>query len=59
LKEEGIIATVLEGKRYDIGNKMDYLKTIVDFALKRKEFAEGFEQFLRETIQKLDENKRK
>jgi UTP--glucose-1-phosphate uridylyltransferase len=54
LKEEGIIATLIEGKRYDIGNKMDFLKTTVEFALKRKEFAVEFEQFLREIILKSD-----
>ena len=54
LKKEGIIATIIEGKRYDIGNKMDFLKTTVDFALKRKEFAEDFEKFLRETIANID-----
>lgn len=54
LKKEGIIATIIEGKRYDIGNKMDFLKTTVEFALKRKEFAEDFEKFLRETIDNLD-----
>jgi UTP--glucose-1-phosphate uridylyltransferase len=59
LKEEGIIATIIEGKRYDIGNKMDYLKTTVEFALKRKEFAEGFEEFLRETIKNIDDQKKK
>ncbi len=58
LKEEGIIATIMEGKRYDIGNKMDFLKTTVEFALKRKEFAEGFEEFLRETIKNIDEKKK-
>jgi UTP--glucose-1-phosphate uridylyltransferase len=55
LKQEGIIATTIEGKRYDIGNKLDFLKTTVEFALKRKEFAQDFEEFLRETIRKLDE----
>jgi UTP--glucose-1-phosphate uridylyltransferase len=58
LKEEGIVATIIEGKRYDIGNKMDYLKTTVEFALKRKEFAAGFEEFLREIINNLDERKK-
>ncbi len=57
LKEEGIVSTILEGKRYDIGNKMDYLKTIVEFALKRKEFADSFEEFLRETIGNLNNKK--
>jgi UTP--glucose-1-phosphate uridylyltransferase len=56
LKREGIIATTIEGKRYDIGNKLDFLKTTVEFALKRKEFAKDFEEFLRETIRKLDES---
>jgi UTP--glucose-1-phosphate uridylyltransferase len=55
LKEEGIIATIIEGKRYDIGSKMDFLKTTVEFALKRKEFSTGFEEFLRETIKNIDE----
>jgi UTP--glucose-1-phosphate uridylyltransferase len=59
LKEEGIIATIIEGKRYDIGSKMDFLKTTVEFALKRKEFAAGFEEFLRETIKNIDEQKKK
>ncbi len=54
LKQEGIIATIIEGKRYDIGNKLDFLKTTVEFALKRKEFAADFEQFLRETIESID-----
>ena len=59
LKEEGIIASIIEGKRYDLGNKMDYLKTTVEFALKRKEFAESFEEFLRETIKNIDDQKKK
>lgn len=59
LKEEGIIATLMEGKRYDIGNKLDFLKTTVEFALKRKEFAKDFEEFLRETIRQIDNNIKK
>lgn len=59
LKEEGVIATLMEGKRYDIGNKLDFLKTTVEFALKRKEFAKDFEEFLRETIRQIDGKKKK
>jgi UTP--glucose-1-phosphate uridylyltransferase len=54
LKVEGIIATTIEGKRYDIGNKMDFLKTTVEFALIRKEFADEFREFLRGLMK--DEN---
>lgn len=50
LKVEGIIGTIIEGKRYDIGNKMDFLKTTVEFALKRKEFADEFKEFLIGTL---------
>jgi len=59
LTEEGIIATIIEGKRYDIGSKMDFLKTTVEFALKRKEFSAGFEEFLRETINNIDEGRKR
>lgn len=59
LKEEGIITSLIEGKRYDLGNKMDFLKTTVEFALKRIEFAEDFEEFLRETIKNIDSQKKK
>ena len=53
LKRESIYSYTIEGKRYDLGNKLDYLKTIVEFALNRKEFAEPFLQFLKETIASL------
>ena len=52
LKREDILAYTVEGKRYDIGNKLDFLKTTVEFALKRKEFSGPFREFLKE---KLDE----
>ena len=55
LKQENIIASVMEGKRYDIGNKLDFLKTTVEFALRRREFAVQFEAFLRKTITEIDE----
>lgn len=58
LKTEDLYATVIEGKRHDIGNKLDFLKTTVEFALKRKEFAKPFEEFLRETIKQIDAAKK-
>jgi UTP--glucose-1-phosphate uridylyltransferase len=58
MKQENIIASVIEGKRYDLGNKLDFLKTTVEFALRRKEFAEQFEAFLRKTIEEIDESRK-
>jgi UTP--glucose-1-phosphate uridylyltransferase len=46
LKHQGIIAQTIEGKRYDLGDKLEFLKTTVEFALKRKEFAKPFREYL-------------
>ncbi|MGB5942064.1 MAG: UTP--glucose-1-phosphate uridylyltransferase GalU [Leeuwenhoekiella sp.] len=56
LKTEKLYAHTIEGQRYDIGNKLDFLKTTVDFALRRKEFAEPFAEYLREKIAEIDGN---
>lgn len=50
LKNEHIYAHTIEGKRYDIGNKLDFLKTNVEFALRRKEFAKPFFEFLKKIV---------
>jgi UTP--glucose-1-phosphate uridylyltransferase len=54
LKREDISSCVIEGKRYDIGDKLDYLKTVVEFALKRQEFSKDFLLFLKDIINKGD-----
>jgi len=51
LKSESMYAHTIEGKRYDIGNKLDFLKTNVEFALRRKEFAKPFYAFLMEMVE--------
>jgi UTP--glucose-1-phosphate uridylyltransferase len=50
LRRENLYAHRIEGKRHDIGNKLDFLKTTVEFALKRPEFADKFRAFLKEII---------
>lgn len=54
LKRENIISYTIEGQRYDIGSKIDYLKTIVEFGLKRKEFADEFRDFLKTIVAEGD-----
>jgi UTP--glucose-1-phosphate uridylyltransferase len=49
---EDVYAAIMEGTRYDIGNKLDYLKTIVEYGLKRKEFSKSFRTFLEEILKK-------
>ncbi len=51
LKEEGIpVYTVVieNGRYYDTGNKFEYLKTVVEFALQHEETHEEFKKFLME-----------
>jgi UTP--glucose-1-phosphate uridylyltransferase len=50
LSRGSVYSYTFEGKRYDIGDKLDYLKTTVEFGLKRKEFKKEFREFLIEII---------
>jgi UTP--glucose-1-phosphate uridylyltransferase len=50
MERETIYANISQGKRYDIGDKMGYLKTIVHYGLKRREFSEEFKKYLIETV---------
>lgn len=42
---------VQNGKFYDTGNKLEYLKTVVDFALERSDIGEAFRDYLRKVVQ--------
>ena len=50
LKHQGIIAQTIEGRRHDLGDKLDFLKTTIEFALKRDEFAKPLRDFLRQIL---------
>jgi UTP--glucose-1-phosphate uridylyltransferase len=41
---------IKDGKFYDTGNKLEYLKTVVDFALESEEFGPDFKQYLHDKI---------
>jgi len=49
-KEHAFFAYQFKGKRYDIGNKLDFLKTNIDFALERKEYREEILSYLEEIV---------
>ena len=38
---------IINGKYYDCGNKLEYLKTVVEFALKREDLAPEFKKYLK------------
>jgi UTP--glucose-1-phosphate uridylyltransferase len=47
LRRRPIYGFQFEGKRYDAGNKLGFLKATVEFALKRSDLAEDFAQYLK------------
>ncbi|MFH1213773.1 MAG: UTP--glucose-1-phosphate uridylyltransferase GalU [Candidatus Neomarinimicrobiota bacterium] len=56
LQRESIYAYIFEGRRYDVGNILDYLKTTVEMALKREEFSRQFLDYLKTVIAKAESN---
>ena len=60
LEFEPIYAYIFNGKRYDIGDKLGFLKANVEYALKQKDIREDFLSYLRhevncDTLKTLDE----
>jgi len=47
LKRRAIYGYQFEGKRYDAGNKLGFLKATVEFALKRQDLAKEFRAYLK------------
>jgi len=47
LKQEKMYAYVYEGRRYDTGDKLGFLKATVEFALKRSDLGAPFREYLK------------
>jgi len=47
-QKEPMYAYDFVGKRYDVGNKLGFLKATVEFALKRDDLKHEFEEYLKE-----------
>jgi UTP--glucose-1-phosphate uridylyltransferase len=48
LERQSVHAYRFEGKRYDAGDKLGFLKATVEFALKREDLGSDFADYLRE-----------
>jgi UTP--glucose-1-phosphate uridylyltransferase len=49
MQEQDVYAVEIQnGKYYDTGNKLEYLKAVVEFGLKHEEFSEEFGNFLKQ-----------
>jgi UTP--glucose-1-phosphate uridylyltransferase len=49
-----VFAYDFEGKRYDVGEKIGFVKTTVEFALQNEEIREDLFKFLEETLKSMD-----
>ena len=47
MQRQKVFALEFEGKRYDAGNKLEFLQATVDFALKREELGADFRAYLK------------
>lgn len=45
-----IAAEIKNGRYYDAGDKLEYMKTVVDFALRRDDIGEAFREHLKQAI---------
>lgn len=51
-EEQAVYAYVFDRARYDIGNRLDYLKATVELASQRDDVGEEFRAFLRDFVQR-------
>jgi len=52
LKQQTIYGYVFEEGRYDIGDKLDYLRATVELAIDREDLGPGFRSFLADLVQR-------
>ena len=53
LGDHAMYGLQLTEKRYDIGNKLDFLKTNIEFALRRKDVGPGLREYIKEIASQL------
>ena len=51
VKNEGLLTYQMNGRRYDIGNKIDYIKTNIEFALENDETKSEIREFVKKIRQ--------
>ena len=53
MKNRPVYGLKLEGERCDIGNKEGFIRTNIEFALKRDDMAEDLRRYIKQLAQKL------
>jgi UTP--glucose-1-phosphate uridylyltransferase len=51
-EQQAVYAYVFEGTRYDIGNKLDYLRATVELAIDREDLGGPFREYLADLVQR-------
>jgi UTP--glucose-1-phosphate uridylyltransferase len=51
---QDIYAFEFEGKRYDVGDKLGFLKATVEFALERDDLKDSFSRYLKEVVKEYE-----
>jgi UTP--glucose-1-phosphate uridylyltransferase len=51
-QEQAVYAYVFENGRFDIGNKLDYLKATVELGIDREDIGDEFREFLSDLVQR-------
>lgn len=54
LSREPIFSYLIQGKRYDVGDKFGFLQASIDFALKRPDLKKQLEQYLLDSLMKAN-----
>ncbi|MEF3302283.1 UTP--glucose-1-phosphate uridylyltransferase GalU [Paenibacillus sp. GYB003] len=50
-RNQKVLAYRFEGKRYDVGDKLGFIKATIDFALQRRELVQDVRQYLQEVLE--------
>jgi len=50
MNEENVYACVMQGKRYDLGDKLGFLKATIDFGLQREDLKDDLLEYIKEIV---------
>ena len=53
LQERGLYGLRFDGKRHDIGNKLDFIKTNVEFGLRRDDIGAELTDYLKQIVTEI------
>jgi UTP--glucose-1-phosphate uridylyltransferase len=53
-RQDAVYAYDFEGQRYDVGDKLGFLKATVEFAVRREDLGASFQSYLKELIGKMN-----